>query len=132
MSIYEKVNLFVACIALVVSVGAIYFSTLAHQDRKSFELSLRRVIALENAKIIAERNVAAINGLLNAAILQNNPDSATLVEAAKLNGEVRDLYLGTRHHFSAQSRQEIDHKLSEVESLFESSEIERWMRAMCW
>ena len=79
MSVYEKFNLFVATLALVVALGAIYFSVVTHEDRKSFDLELRRLVAIENAKIVVERNVAAINGLFNAESLrESDPQPSVL------------------------------------------------------
>ena len=118
MSKYEQISLLISTSALVAALVAIYFSVRTHRDRKSFDLEQTRIAAIEKARPSVETNVAKMNGLLNSAQVEGNLNSDVLLTVVKLNADTRDLYLGLKHHFSSRSREAIDKKLSEIESLF--------------
>lgn len=117
-------NVAIAAIAFIVSVASILISNRNSTKQQQFEAEIRREIALENLKIVIATNVARINGIISAERLNNsNPtDLNYLIEPARLYAEVRDAYRGIEHHFDAPSREEINHKLNEVEELYSAFE----------
>lgn len=89
------------------------------KKQEQFEIRLRKLTALEEAKRLAVRHKSQIGGMLNAAeIAAQKGDFSTqsLKEPAKLYSEVRNLYQGIRHHFSAQSKQKVDSFIEHIES----------------
>ena len=114
-------SLAVSVAALLVSAVSIGMTIRSNKDLQAkqhqFEIKLRQKIALENAKLIVTRNVASINGIMNAALI-TEPDNVSqdfLEEPFRLYAEVRDTYRGIEHYFNDQSRKEINQKLDEIE-----------------
>ena len=126
-------SLAVSVIALLASMGAVYMSIQSNKKLLAkghqFETERRRQSVLEKHKLVVTKNVAQINGILNAGVIVASNDitditaekvATDMVKIAKFYAEVRDTYKSIEHHLNDQSRAEINEKLDEIEGQYET------------
>ena len=127
-------SVLVSVLALLTSLGTFYMSSQSKKKllakQHQFETELRRQSGLEKHNLVIMKNVAHINGILNAAAITAASNDikditaekvkAIVVEIGKSYVEVRDTYRAIEHHFNDQSRAEINQKLDEIEGYYET------------